>query len=300
MPERSLDVAMNPPTDALGCAVSRLYKNQEVHSSGITFYRKRYDGAGRSQVSTPPSDRGFLVGVSLLRHRRTIFEGRRGTSHDFAVGSMYLRNFSDEYRAELEPFDFLLLEMSRASLRDTAEDGPGVVPEGLTSVAGATDDVLSNLVRALAPTLENSREASTLFVDQVGLAISTHLLGRYGGLRVDAPRIGRRLSRSTEARAKEFLRAHLDGDIAIAEVATACNLSRSYFISAFRETTGQTPHRWLLGQRVARACELMSGTAMPLAEVALATGFVDQSHLTRVFHKIMGTTPARWRHGYRT
>jgi transcriptional regulator GlxA family with amidase domain len=103
-----------------------------------------------------------------------------------------------------------------------------------------------------------------------------------------------------EARAKEMLRSHLDGRIAIADVADACQLSRSHFTRAFRLATGHTPHDWLQAQRLARARELLRASDLPLAEVATACGFADQSHFTRVFSRAEGAPPGQWRRALQT
>ena len=107
----------------------------------------------------------------------------------------------------------------------------------------------------------------------------------------------RRLTRLQEGRAKELLRSRLDAALSVGEVAAACGLSRSYFTQAFRETTGQTPYQWLLAQRVQRARELLAASQLPLAAIASACGFADQSHFTRVFARATGLPPARWRQG---
>ncbi|MEF3129654.1 AraC family transcriptional regulator [Rhizobium leguminosarum] len=66
-------------------------------------------------------------------------------------------------------------------------------------------------------------------------------------------------------------------------------------IRAFRETTGMTPYQWVLRERIDRARNLLRTSKTPLAEVAIACGFADQSHFTRVFAGIVGTTPGNWR-----
>jgi transcriptional regulator GlxA family with amidase domain len=86
-----------------------------------------------------------------------------------------------------------------------------------------------------------------------------------------------------------------DLGVSIEEVASECELSRGYFIRAFSRTTGRTPHQWLLEQRVIRARQLIETTSMTLAEIAAACGFADQSHLNRVFARIVGHPPGAWR-----
>lgn len=81
----------------------------------------------------------------------------------------------------------------------------------------------------------------------------------------------------------------------ISNIASACRLSRGYFIKAFKQSFGLTPGRWHQVYRIEQSKKLLLSHDMPIAEIALACGFADQSHLTRVFNQIVGTPPARWR-----
>lgn len=123
-------------------------------------------------------------------------------------------------------------------------------------------------------------------------SLSIHRIDRMNGSPL--PAFGR-LSPTREQRAKELLASQLDENISVAEVASACGLSRTHFTRAFRQTTGTTPHRWVQQFKVDRVKQMLRGTALPIAEVAAACGFADQSHLTRTFRQWVGLTPAAWR-----
>jgi AraC-like DNA-binding protein len=69
----------------------------------------------------------------------------------------------------------------------------------------------------------------------------------------------------------------------------------SYFVRAFTSTVGISPYSWFIGQRVLRAMILLSHSRMPIAEIALECGFVDQSHFTNTFVRRAGKTPRQWR-----
>src|ERR1700736_6752042 len=102
--------------DSLGCLSNQLHKDLELNTGEFTFYRKCRRHEKTSEVATPASDRGFLIGVSLAAgHRRRIFSGNRSASQDFEKDSVYIRNFEEDYRADLHGvFDFVLVELSRA------------------------------------------------------------------------------------------------------------------------------------------------------------------------------------------
>lgn len=296
----STDSAILPPaaaraTDSLGCLASKLHKDQELHGGGLSFYRKRADGAHTSQVATPASQRGFLVGISMAEgHRRSILRGKQASRHEFSQGAVYVRDFAEDYRADLHgPFDFFLCELPTAFLEQAGANAARV--SGLKTVTGQRDPVLAHLAQALAPALAQPRQASMLFVDQLGTAIGTYLLQHYGGAAVAMPGKGPRLSRLHEARAKQMLMHKAKGNISVAEIAAECNMSSSYFLRAFRTCTGHTPHQWLLQQRVQQARELLLHSDLPLAEIAMACNFADQSHFSRVFLQLTGASPGNWR-----
>lgn len=288
---------MASATDSFGCPFDKLYKNQSVQGADINFFRKGTKSGSLEQVATAASDRGFVIGVSMTAgHRRRIFHEHHATVHEFAENSIYIRNLADPYKADLGgPFDFLLLEISTAALQRIAQESDLAGVTSLEARTGSCDPVLSNLAKTLIPALERPAHASKLFVDQLASAIGVHIVHDYGG-KTSAAKGVRKLSRAHEALAKNILLENLNGDVSILDVAKACNLSRGYFIHAFRETTGMTPYRWLQSARISRACELLKVSDLSLSEIGTACGFADQSHFTRAFVNAVGMTPGLWRH----
>jgi AraC-like DNA-binding protein len=100
-------------------------------------------------------------------------------------------------------------------------------------------------------------------------------------------------------RTKELMCSRLDRAVPLAELARAANLSPAHFVRAFKQSTGQPPHRWLIAQRIEKAKQLMTETSLSLAEIAWACGFADQSHFTRLFSRATRTSPGVWRHNRR-
>ena len=101
-------------------------------------------------------------------------------------------------------------------------------------------------------------------------------------------------------RAQEMMRSHLDEAMPLAELARACNLSPGHFARAFRQATGQPPHRWLMEQRIEKAKQLLVDSTLSLAQIAWTCGFADQSHFTRVFAQLVQSSPGQWRRHWRT
>ena len=286
-----------PPKDTLGCISSLLSKDIERSVGGLTLHRKCMRDEQFERIEMAASDRGFLIGVSLNGgHRRTIYGGAGKSERRFQHNSIYIRDFSRNFRADLYgKFDFLLVELSRSYLDRLGREHGGTEIGGLTCAPDVQDAVLGHLAHAVANSLDAPGALNTLFVEQMGLAIGTHLACRYGNAHArDLQRKGL-LSPAKAALAKELLMEKANLGVSIEEVANECDLSRGYFIRAFSRTTGRTPHQWLLEQRVIRARQLIETTDMTLAEIAAACGFADQSHLNRVFVRIVGHPPGAWR-----
>ncbi|CDO34928.1 helix-turn-helix domain-containing protein [Novosphingobium sp. KN65.2] len=88
---------------------------------------------------------------------------------------------------------------------------------------------------------------------------------------------------------------NLAGNIRTEELANEVNLSTGHFFRAFKATMGETPHSFVVRQRVRRAQQMMLETGDTLSEIASACGLTDQAHLTRLFKRMVGTTPLVWR-----
>lgn len=160
---------------------------------------------------------------------------------------------------------------------------------------GVDDPVLRHLALALRPAFAHPEQASHLFVDHVTLAVATHVAATYGRMSERRYHHSGGLSPWQHRRALALLDERLDGNLRIADLAKQCGLSGSYFTQAFKKSAGVTPHRWLMQRRIEKARELLRNPGMTPAEIALACGFANQSHFTRVFRAVVGCPPVEWR-----
>jgi AraC family transcriptional regulator len=89
---------------------------------------------------------------------------------------------------------------------------------------------------------------------------------------------------------RDFVEAHLDGDLSLTVLADIACFSRS-----FKLATGDGPQRYVIQRRIERAKSLLRQTGLPVALIAQESGFADQSHLTQMFRRKVGVTPGRFR-----
>jgi AraC family transcriptional regulator len=119
-------------------------------------------------------------------------------------------------------------------------------------------------------------------------------LGRSSGNSSNLQRSG--LPKWRLKRAVDYVDANLGQSIGLTEMAASAGLSRMHFAAEFRAATGMRPHEFLLRRRTERARALLSGSSLPLVEIAQAVGFKSQSHFTTVFTRFVGKPPSTWRH----
>jgi AraC family transcriptional regulator len=225
-------------------------------------------------------------------------DGRQAAVCDLRAGEIIFWDLKREPVVLLDkPYHCLNFYLPRAALNAIADDtnAPRIGDLSYKPGAGVDDVMISSLRSTMLLALANPEQVSQLFVDHVMLAVGMHVAQTYGGMRPLSPRLRGGLAPWQVRRAKEILSEHLDGSIPLQEVARECHLSMSHFSRQFRRTTGLPPHKWLLTRRIEVAKEKLDDRRLSLSDVAAACGFADQSHLTRVFTRMVGATPGAWR-----
>ena len=113
------------------------------------------------------------------------------------------------------------------------------------------------------------------------------------------PQVRGGLPPQTLRQVHEYIEAHLEDNMSDDVLAAMAGLSLCHFVRAFKESEGVPPHRYLLRRRISRAQELLRRTDLPLSEIALASGFADQSHFSHRFHEEVGVSPNTFRRSKR-
>lgn len=273
--------------------VSRLPRASEMRMTRISC---GVEQLGRSPEV--PREDSFVIAMYLTPvGRHELWRGGRpAIAQAYAADSMRIVHLGEGYSAHLyEPHETMCFRLPRAVIDAFTEDAVGQRIATLACTPGTIDPVMIHLCAALAPGFRQPDSFGRLLVDHIGMAICAHLAHAYGGLPSPRPIPKGGLAPYQERRAKELLADKSAEGRRLAEIAEDCGLSSGYFTRAFRVTTGQTPHQWLQRHRVDRAKDLLLRSALPIAEVAVALGFSDQSHLTRTFTRMVGESPAAWR-----
>lgn len=286
---------MYKPSDARAAATPQLIAGQ------YSILRNSNRNPDPNNILDIPCSDSFSVIVQLedFASHRLWRGGRLSYKGGHVRESTSIAYLGDEVKCQhLAPYDNLRINLPRAPLEEALYEEGLSRRIALNCPPGTLDPVVYHLTQSLLPALTMPGHVNRLFVDQVMLALCTHISARYGNT-ADWTEPAKGLSDWQARRAKELIAHHLSDGLSVAVLAQECALSRSYFTRAFKRSTGMTPHEWLLQMRVDKAKQLMLHTALNLSQIGLDCGFSDQSHFSRVFQRITGASPSRWRRSHR-
>lgn len=153
------------------------------------------------------------------------------------------------------------------------------------------DPLVYQIGLALQRALETADSISRLYAETMNTALMVHLLQSYCAEKLTLPTYSGGLSRRKLQRVIEYIDAHLDCDLSLKELAEIVQMSAHYFAQLFKQSTGISPHQYVIRCRIERSKELLKQKQITIADVAEIVGFVDQSHFHRHFKRLVGITP---------
>ncbi len=271
--------------------------------SRLLVSRVSRDSAGHGLATPQDTDAVFAVLLQLREQtdRELFLDGKCIHRGSYAARTTSVVSHLEKPVANLRSaFDNLIFTIPKTALDEIADDrGVARINQLYCEPGGVLDETVWHLGNALLPALERPHEVGAIYAEQLMLAANTYFAHAFGGMRPAKDRPGT-LAPWQLRRATEAMHSLTESDVSLKELASQCGLSVSYFVRAFKTSTGDPPHRWLLRHRVERSKPLLAQTEATLAEIAISCGFADQSHFTRVFKSFVGMPPAAWRRASRT
>ncbi len=126
------------------------------------------------------------------------------------------------------------------------------------------------------------------------MAVLAGLITRHADTHLRSRRLG--YERREIARARDYLEAHYADDVTLIELGSIAGFSPYHLVRVFHREVGLPPHAYLASVRVRRAQDMLAA-GQSIADVAYATGFSSQSHLTNTFKRFIGVTPSQYAQG---
>ncbi len=160
------------------------------------------------------------------------------------------------------------------------------------------DSRLGALVTAVRAEMAAGFPSGRLFLDSVEQAIAVALVNGYA-VRHHPARISRGgLAPARLRRIRELIHAKLEEELSLDEMAQSVGLSTAHFARMFRKSTGETPHQFVLRQRLERAKTMLRSPEARVLDVAVACGFKTQQHFAQVFRDVCGISPTGYRQNF--
>jgi AraC family transcriptional regulator len=158
------------------------------------------------------------------------------------------------------------------------------------------DPLLEQLVLAIRAALQNGTAEDRLYMDTIGQMIALHLARHHSARSRNTALLGTKTFPGWKTQhLTEFIEENIGGDLSLDTMAREIQVCPLYLPRAFRIAVGKSPHQYVLERRIEHAKELLRNTEMPIVEVALASGFSSQSHLSNSFRRSVGASPANYR-----
>ena len=190
------------------------------------------------------------------------------------------------------PVEALILRLPTPLLEDTAE-AMGL-PSGAATLSPAVylrDPQIERISWVLQAEHDDGYASGRLFVDGLANALAARLLALQSHATPATPRGG--LPAWRLRRVTDYIEAHLDRALSLAELAEVAGFSVSHFKSLFKQSLGAPVHRYVLERRVARAALRLREGTQSLADIALESGFSHQSHMARSIRRVLGVSPSQ-------
>jgi AraC-like DNA-binding protein len=248
-----------------------------------------------------PPEKAFSISVHLRRPDNikgwgTWLDGRFHRVAEWDAGGIQIFDMESEPVAlRTSGFDSVHLYIPRSLLNTFSDESEQQRIHTLQCTPGTRDDVLLHWARIMMPYFNRAIHLPRLVLDELIMLLYAHLARTYQDLSQPPEVVTGGLAVWQQDRAIALLTEHLDGDLALADLAKECGLSPDRLMRAFKKSFGVPVRRYLLNKRVEAAKSLLLHSNESLLTVALEVGFSDQPAFNRSFREIVGTPPGQWR-----
>jgi len=151
------------------------------------------------------------------------------------------------------------------------------------------------LMSAMQADLEAGSPAGSIYGESLGNTLGTYLVKRHGVFASKLEEHKGGLPKPRLNRVLEYVDQHLEDNVSLTALAEVAGLSMYHFAKAFKQSTGAPPYQYVLERKIERAKQLLRNPNRSVLEASARSGFVDQSHFTKVFHRLVGITPTEYR-----
>jgi AraC family transcriptional regulator len=273
-----------------------LWSSRSTRWSGFRLERHRIGPRGRLHDFSMPD---ILLGVCVSGSAQMEY-AQRGHTQQAVVrsGNFTLLNVGEQ-QGSIEwagTRETLYIRVETAQIERYLPERADAGPVEVNPQYGITDPQVVRLAACMYDEAVSGCPTGAAYGESLSLALATYLLKRYSPAGGPEDIGGANTFTSVvSSRIVDYIRSRLGHDVTLNELADVAGLSPHYFLQIFKNTYGMTPHRYLLSERINEAKNLLRREHGSISEIGLDLGFSDQSHFTRTFRRLTGTTPRRFK-----
>ena len=156
------------------------------------------------------------------------------------------------------------------------------------------DSNIEYIARSFLYEMQNEGLGGKLYSETLATQLGIHLLRKYCAFPIKLKQYSGGLSRRKLQGAIDYIQANLESKVSLDDLAKVTNTSSYHFCRLFKKSTGITPYQYLIRCRIDRAKILLRQGKLSIADIALEVGFSNQSHFTKHFKRLVGTTPKKF------
>ena len=221
------------------------------------------------------------------------------TERFFAAGNVSLFPAMQPYLAHWASCDnhqTILVEIAPEFVAEVSAEGTSAGNQlELRPAFNEEDPFITQLALALRDDLRTGHPNGCLYGETLGTALTAHLLRKHGA-REQSVRHYRNGLRNYQLRhVVQYIDDNLEKSMSLRDLAKVVGISVYHFVRLFKQSTGLSPHQYVLKKRIGRAKSLLQNRRVPIAEIALRSGFGSQSSFTRAFQRLTYFTPGIYR-----
>ncbi len=248
------------------------------------------------EIETLPF-KGHLVNMHLSAPHR-LLQKRNERTHEGleATGAVDVMPAGSEgyWRMEAASEDMSILLEDRFIHKVAAEAGADPDKIEVVPFFSAPDPQVERIGLSLLSEMKTGGLGGELYAESLANVLALHLLRHHSSLGRRSRRKAERgdgFSKRALGLAIDYINDNLSRKVTLTEIAGAAHVSPYHFARLFKTATGLSPHQYVIRRRVERAKTLLVGTDLPIAEVAGAVGFANQSHLALHLRRLLGVSP---------
>ncbi len=203
-----------------------------------------------------------------------------------------LRSWYDEVEQ-----DDIYLHLEPDFIRRVAEESADLNPDKVEIITSldSHNPVIESMARFAFDELQrgNDATATNLYADSVANLLAVQLLRQYSSNSLPPEkRYVNGLTNKKLSLVLDLIESDLSQDLSLKVLAGTVGLSEYHFLRMFKQSTGYTPHQYVISQRIERAKELLKKSDMSITEIAYLLGFSSSAHFSHHFRRKTGYRPS--------